>query len=157
MPISFFISYALPALFMACAGYYIPKTGLGEKEQYLAYTLCVLLTFVFKYYIDIFFKRKEKAQSDSEKKESARKITSLEKEVSRLNDEITNRELDHANELNSIERHLNNHLKTNYKCEENETLWVGVDSVIKTVETLSDSSRAKITKGKERANRKKSS
>jgi len=156
MPISFFISYALPALFMAVAGYFIPESGLTGAQQYLAYTLCVLLTFVFKYYIDIFFKRGERKEVEEEKKEKEKQIKSLEKENARLADEMINMELDHVNELSSIERTLNSHLKTNYKCVENESLWVSIDGVIKIVEVLTDSSRAKIGKGKNRTNRKKS-
>lgn len=148
MPLSAFILYALPAIFMAATGYIIGDSTLAKNYQYLAYTLCVLLTFVFKYYADNYFKKNEKEAVASQ-------IKQLENENKRLTDEITSQQLEHANHLSFIERKLNDNLKTNYKCVENEHLWTGINVVIKSVEELSDNARNKMNKSKSRTNRKK--
>jgi hypothetical protein len=148
MPLSSFILYAIPAIFMAGAGYFIPTIDIAKAYQYLSYTLCVLLTFVFKYYADAYFKKNETTKA-------ATKIRALESENKRLSDELAAQQLEHANELSAIERRLNDNLKTNYKCTENESLWSGVDEVIKSVEQLSDNARNKMAKSKNRTNRKK--
>lgn len=148
MPLSSFILYAVPAAFMAGAGYFIPTIDIAKAYQYLSYTLCVLLTFVFKYYADAYFKR-------NETKKSATRISDLESENKRLSDDLVSQQLEHANALSAIERRLNDNLKTNYKCTENENLWSGVDEVIKSVGQLSDNARNKMAKSKIRTNRKK--
>ncbi|HHI5121208.1 TPA: hypothetical protein ACP56S_005330, partial [Klebsiella pneumoniae] len=91
----------------------------------------------------------------NETTKAATKIRALESENKRLSDELAAQQLEHANELSAIERRLNDNLKTNYKCTENESLWSGVDEVIKSVEQLSDNARNKMAKSKNRTNRKK--
>lgn len=156
MSISSFLLYAIPALFMALVGNYIPTTELEKSHQYLAYTLCVLLTFVFKYHVDMKLKEKDKENERAAITELNEKIESLETENQKLSDDIINKEMDHANHLNSIERKLNEHLKRNYKCAENESLWTGINRVVGSVEKLANTSRESIASKKGKTNKKKS-
>jgi len=129
MSFSVFILYAVPALFMAFIGYEIPTWSVDDKFKYIIYALCVLLTFVFKFYVDNAFKSGERKRVREEDEKKDRKIKSLEKQVSDLESDMRIRELEHAEAYQAIEGKLSSHLKVNSKCTENERLWSGVQTV----------------------------
>nr|ULG19887.1 hypothetical protein 49p1_00185 [Yersinia frederiksenii] len=141
MTIYTFLSYAAPAVFMAAVGFYIPKTTWTPNIQFLIYTLSVMLTFVAKYYFDLFC-NKEKNRKEKEITTRLEKKTSkVERENISLRDELIKCKLEHIDEVMRIERSLNAQLKTNYKSNSNENLWTGIDAIIKTIECVSIESK----------------
>jgi len=156
MNISVFILYAIPAVFIAWIGYEIPTWSMEDKFKYLIYSLCVLITFVFKYYADYLFKSGERNKREEDSKLRDEKISSLESQINDLEFKIRIRELEHAEAYQNIETKLSSHLKKNSKCKENENLWSGVqivsDEVILLVKDSMNESK-KIHKPK-RTNRK---
>ncbi|PCP09229.1 hypothetical protein CP994_04235 [Enterobacter hormaechei] len=58
MNLAAFLLYAVPALFMTASGSYIPTLEVSQSWKFTIYVLCVLLTFVYKFYADDFFKKR---------------------------------------------------------------------------------------------------
>ncbi len=141
MTIYTFLSYAVPAIFMAAVGFYIPKTTWPSNIQFLIYTLSVMLTFVAKYYFDLFCNKEKNRKEKEITTRLEKKISKIEKENISLKDELIKCKLEHIDEMMRIERSLNAQLKTNYKSNNNENLWTGIDAIIKTIECVSIESK----------------
>lgn len=141
MTIYTFLSYAVPAIFMAAVGFYIPKTTWPSNIQFLIYTLSVMLTFVAKYYFDLFCNKEKNRKEKETTTRLEKKISKIEKENISLKDELIKCKLEHIDEMMRIERSLNAQLKTNYKSNNNENLWTGIDAIIKTIECVSIESK----------------
>ncbi len=141
MTIYTFLSYAVPAIFMAAVGFYIPKTTWPSNIQFLIYTLSVMLTFVAKYYFDLFCNKEKNRKEKEITTRLEKKISKIEKENISLKDELIKCKLEHIDEMMRIERSLNAQLKTNYKSDNNENLWTGIDAIIKTIECVSIESK----------------
>lgn len=141
MTIYTFLSYAVPAIFMAAVGFYIPKTTWPSNIQFLIYTLSVMLTFVVKYYFDLFCNKEKNRKEKEITIRLEKKISKIEKENISLKDELIKCKLEHIDEVMRIERSLNAQLKTNYKSNNNENLWTGIDAIIKTIECVSIESK----------------
>ncbi|MEQ9893278.1 hypothetical protein [Pectobacterium aroidearum] len=154
MSLPVFILYAVPALFMAWVGYEIPALSMDDKLKYLLYSLCVLVTFVFKYYVDSMFKSGERRKAEDENSKKEKKIKSLDKQVSDLQSDMRIRELEHAEAYQSIEGKLSAHLKINNKCKENERLWSGVQTVSDDVISLMKEAMKESKRASNRTNRK---
>lgn len=154
MSFSVFILYAVPALFMAWIGYAIPTWNVDDKFKYIIYALCVLLTFVFKFYVDSAFKSGERKNTKDEELKRDKRIRALEKQVDDLESEIRIRELEHAEAYQNIEGKLSSHLKVNSKCKENEELWSGVQTVSVDIISLMKDSMNESKKSRSKTNRK---
>lgn len=141
MTIYTFLSYAVPAIFMAAVGFYIPKATWPSNIQFLIYTLSVMLTFVAKYYFDLFCNKEKNRKEREITTRLEKKISKIEKENISLRDELIKCKLEHIDEVMRIERSLNAQLKTNYKSNNNENLWTGIDAIIKTIECVSIESK----------------
>lgn len=141
MTIYTFLSYAVPAIFMAVVGFYIPKATWPSNIQFLIYTLSVMLTFVAKYYFDLFCNKEKNRKEKEITTRLEKKISKIEKENISLRDELIKCKLEHIDEVMRIERSLNAQLKTNYKSNNNENLWTGIDAIIKTIECVSIESK----------------
>lgn len=141
MTIYTFLSYAVPAIFMAAVGFYIPKATWPSNIQFLIYTLSVMLTFVAKYYFDLFCNKEKNRKEKEITTRLEKKISKIEKENISLRDELIKCKLEHIDEVMRIERSLNAQLKTNYKSNNNENLWTGIDAIIKTIECVSIESK----------------
>ncbi|WP_421198282.1 hypothetical protein [Aeromonas enteropelogenes] len=141
MTIYTFLSYAIPAIFMAAVGFYIPQTTWPSNVQFLIYTLSVMSTFVAKYYFDLFCNKEKTAGEIKTKTQLEKKIAKIERENLSLRDELMKCKLEHIDEVIRIERDLNTQLKTNYKSDSNETLWTGINNVIKIIECVSIESK----------------
>ncbi|HBL8852076.1 TPA: hypothetical protein LTW35_004801, partial [Enterobacter hormaechei] len=70
-----------------------------------------------------------------------KRISKVERENTSLRDELIKCKLEHIDEVMRIERSLNAQLKTNYKSNNNENLWTGIDAIIKTIECVSIESK----------------
>jgi len=154
MSFSVFFLYAVPALFMAWIGYAIPTWSVDDKFKYIIYALCVLLTFVFKFYADSAFKSGERKRAKDEDLKKDRRIKSLEKQVSDLESDMMIRELEHAEAYQTIEGKLSSHLKVNSKCKENEKLWSGVQTVSDDIISRMRDSMNESKKSRSKPNRK---
>lgn len=141
MTIYTFLSYAIPAIFMASVGFYIPKSTWPSNIQFLVYTLSVMLTFFAKYYFDLFFNKEKNRKKKEITTRLEKRISKLEKENISLRDDLIKCKLEHIDEVMRIERSLNTQLKTNYKSNNNENLWAGIDDIIKTIECVSIESK----------------
>lgn len=141
MTIYTFLSYAVPAIFMAAVGFYIPKATWPSSIQFLIYTLSVMLTFVAKYYFDLFCNKEKNRKEKEITTRLEKRISKIEKENISLRDELIKCKLEHIDEVMRIERSLNAQLKTNYKSNNNENLWTGIDAIIKTIECVSIESK----------------
>lgn len=93
------------------------------------------------YYFDLFCNKEKTAGEIKTKTQFEKKIAKIERENLSLRDELMKCKLEHIDEVIRIERDLNTQLKTNYKSDSNETLWTGINNVIKTIECVSIESK----------------
>ncbi|HAK5293761.1 TPA: hypothetical protein H1V50_003912 [Salmonella enterica] len=100
-----------------------------------------MLTFVVKYYFDLFCNKEKNRKEKEITIRLEKKISKIEKENISLKDELIKCKLEHIDEVMRIERSLNAQLKTNYKSNNNENLWTGIDAIIKTIECVSIESK----------------
>lgn len=90
-----------------------------------------MLTFFAKYYFDLFFNKEKNRKEKEITTRLEKRISKLEKENISLRDDLIKCKLEHIDEVMRIERSLNTQLKTNYKNNNNENLWAGIDDIIK--------------------------
>ncbi|MDE4077383.1 hypothetical protein PWP92_24350, partial [Enterobacter hormaechei subsp. xiangfangensis] len=102
------------------------------------YVLCVLLTFVYKFYADDFFKKKERRDQAYQDNINKQELVRLKKEKESLENLLMQKTLEHGQELNNFVRKINRHLKTNIKNGNNDLLWTAVDSVLLEIEEYCD-------------------
>ncbi len=100
-----------------------------------------MLTFFAKYYFDLFFNKEKNIKEKEITTRLEKRISKLEKENISLRDDLIKCKLEHIDEVMRIERSLNTQLKTNYKNNNNENLWAGIDDIIKTIECVSIESK----------------
>ncbi|WP_016675815.1 hypothetical protein, partial [Yersinia pestis] len=94
-----------------------------------------------KYYFDLFFNKEKNRKEKEITTRLEKRISKLEKENISLRDDLIKCKLEHIDEVMRIERSLNTQLKTNYKNNNNENLWAGIDDIIKTIECVSIESK----------------
>ncbi|EMW0512701.1 hypothetical protein ACVD54_003317 [Enterobacter mori] len=138
MNLAAFLLYAVPALFMTASGSYIPTLEVSQSWKFTIYVLCVLLTFVYKFYADDFFKKKERRDQVYQDNINKQELVRLKKEKESLENLLMQKTLEHGQELNNFVRKINRHLKTNIKNGNNDLLWTAVDSVLLEIEEYCD-------------------
>ena len=112
MNLAAFLLYAVPALFMTASGSYIPTLEVSQSWKFTIYVLCVLLTFVYKFYADDFFKKKERRDQAYQDNINKQELVRLKKEKESLENLLMQKTLEHGQELNNFVRKINRHLKT---------------------------------------------